>query len=137
MSPGEDDTQEQMSQRFKILNIIFLTAKLIYCFHSMSNPIIYNLMSSKFSRSYRKVLLCKSLSGSYSKPNYLKNNNHHAVADKLCFNRRVNRGDRPQSFYELKTNNSSMRKETTLLMTPAVSLNHSQTNEIRNNLVYD
>lgn len=79
---------------FKTLNIVYHTTKLIYFFHSMSNPIIYNLMSSKFSRSYRKVLLCKSLSG-YSLPNNQKIN--------VCFNK-LNKNNRPNSFYDFRNN---------------------------------
>lgn len=46
--------------KFKILNIIFLSSKLLYYLHGMSNPIIYNLMSTKFSRSFKNVIFCKN-----------------------------------------------------------------------------
>lgn len=45
--------------RFKIMNMIFLTTKFLYFLHGMSNPIIYNLMSTKFRHSFRNVILCK------------------------------------------------------------------------------
>lgn len=54
-------SHEQDMERFKIMNIIFLSTKLLFYLHTMSNPIIYNLMSSKFSQSFRNVILCKSL----------------------------------------------------------------------------
>jgi hypothetical protein len=47
--------------RFRIMNFIFLFTKFLYFLHGMSNPIIYNLMSTKFRRSFRDVVLCKSL----------------------------------------------------------------------------
>lgn len=93
---ASDDSQ------FKMLNIIFLTTKLIYCFHPMSNPIIYNLMSSKFSRSYRKVLLCKSLSGSYSMKEKQPNT-------KICF-KPMSRNRASGIYDELKSNNSSLKR---------------------------
>lgn len=54
-------SDEQSAHRFTILNLIFLSAKLLYFLHGMSNPIIYNLMSTKFNESFRKVILCKPL----------------------------------------------------------------------------
>lgn len=57
----EDVPEEQAAWRFHALNIVFLSAKLLFFLHGMSNPIIYNLMSSKFHQSFRKVILCKSL----------------------------------------------------------------------------
>lgn len=53
--------EEVASRRFFILNMIFLCTKLLYFLHGMSNPIIYNLMSTKFNESFRNVILCKSL----------------------------------------------------------------------------
>lgn len=53
--------QEVASRRFFVLNMIFLCTKLLYFLHGMSNPIIYNLMSTKFNESFRNVILCKSL----------------------------------------------------------------------------
>ena len=47
--------------RFKVMNAIFLFTKFLYFLHGMSNPIIYNLMSTKFNRSFRNVVLCKSI----------------------------------------------------------------------------
>jgi hypothetical protein len=60
---AEDDDEWSASQ-FKILNFIFLTVKLMYCLQGLSNPIIYNLMSSKFYRSFKSVIFCKSLNPS-------------------------------------------------------------------------
>lgn len=57
--------------RFKVMNTIFLFTKFLFFLHAMSNPIIYNLMSSKFSRSFRNVMLCKSIH-SYNKQKYLR-----------------------------------------------------------------
>lgn len=45
--------------KFKIINIIFLFTKLLYFLHGMSNPIIYNLMSTKFRKSFKKVIFCR------------------------------------------------------------------------------
>lgn len=57
--------------RFKVMNAIFLFTKFLFFLHGMSNPIIYNLMSSKFSRSFRNVILCKSIH-SNNKQKYLR-----------------------------------------------------------------
>ncbi|CAF1055440.1 unnamed protein product [Brachionus calyciflorus] len=55
----ESTTIEKDLIRFRIMNFIFLTTKFLYFLHGMSNPIIYNLMSTKFRRSFRKAVLCK------------------------------------------------------------------------------
>ena len=47
--------------RFKIINIIFLFTKLLYFLHGMSNPIIYNLMSTKFRKAFKKVIFCRTV----------------------------------------------------------------------------
>ena len=49
--------------KFKILNIIFLFTKLLYFLHGMSNPIIYNLMSTKFRKSFKRVIFCRIFLG--------------------------------------------------------------------------
>jgi len=46
-------------ENLEITHTIFLISKLLFYTHIMSNPIVYNLMSSKFSRSFRKILFCK------------------------------------------------------------------------------
>jgi hypothetical protein len=57
--------QEADPFKFKIIDIIFLSCKLLYFFHGMSNPIIYNLMSTKFRRSFKNAILCKALNNNY------------------------------------------------------------------------
>jgi hypothetical protein len=57
----EDQFDDPSASQFKILNFIFLTVKLMYCLQGLSNPIIYNLMSSKFYGSFKSVILCKPL----------------------------------------------------------------------------
>jgi hypothetical protein len=47
-------------ENLEITHSVFLFSKLLFYTHIMSNPIVYNLMSSKFSRSFRKVLFCKN-----------------------------------------------------------------------------
>lgn len=43
----------------EITHTVFLISKLLFYTHIMSNPIVYNLMSTKFSRSFKNVLFCK------------------------------------------------------------------------------
>lgn len=43
----------------EITHTVFLISKLLFYTHMMSNPIVYNLMSTKFNRSFKNVLLCK------------------------------------------------------------------------------
>lgn len=57
----ETTSTENDMIRFRIMNIIFLTTKFLYFLHGMSNPIIYNLMSSKFRHSFNNIVLCKNL----------------------------------------------------------------------------
>ena len=45
---------------FPFLNSVFMISKFLFFLHSLSNPIIYNLMSSKFSSSFKNVILCKN-----------------------------------------------------------------------------
>lgn len=54
-------SEEKAALRFQLLNIVFLSTKFLFFLHGMSNPIIYNLMSTKFNQSFRKVILCQSL----------------------------------------------------------------------------
>lgn len=63
----ESVSEEYDVMIFKRMNIIFLLSKLLYYLHSMSNPIIYNLMSTKFNRSFKNVIFCKPIN------NYKKN----------------------------------------------------------------
>jgi hypothetical protein len=68
--------------KFLIINSIFLSSKFLFFLHGMSNPIIYNLMSTKFRKSFRNVIMCKPLNNNYSyahkfffkTPNSNKNN---------------------------------------------------------------
>ena len=48
----------QSLESFSSFSILSHTFNLIYFLHCVSNPIIYNLMSTKFSRSFRNVVLC-------------------------------------------------------------------------------
>jgi hypothetical protein len=51
--------EEHDYNKFKIINIIFLSTKLLYFLHGMSNPLVYNLMSTKFRNSFKKVIFCR------------------------------------------------------------------------------
>lgn len=55
----ENTSAENDMIRFRIMNIIFLTTKFLYFLHGMSNPIIYNLMSTKFRHSFSNIVLCR------------------------------------------------------------------------------
>jgi hypothetical protein len=46
-------------ESLEVTHTIFLISKLLFYTHIMSNPIIYNLMSSKFSKAFKNVLFCK------------------------------------------------------------------------------
>lgn len=54
------ETDEDKHTKFKYLNALFLVSKMLYFLHGTSNPIIYNLMSTKFSKSFKSVIFCKS-----------------------------------------------------------------------------
>ncbi|CAF0929624.1 unnamed protein product [Brachionus calyciflorus] len=71
--------------RFKVLNTIFLITKFLYFLHGMSNPIIYNLMSTKFNRSFRNVVLCKPIS--LTNRDYYLRHVSFSIQSKMVFSR--------------------------------------------------
>lgn len=54
----------------EITHTIFLISKLLFYTHIMSNPIVYNLMSTKFSRSFKNVLFCKKFKCKFKKSKF-------------------------------------------------------------------
>ena len=63
-------------ESLEVTHTIFLISKLLFYTHIMSNPIIYNLMSSKFSKAFKNVLFCKYFRCSKHRDNNNNNNNN-------------------------------------------------------------
>jgi len=57
--------EEQSFETFYFFNLLSHIVTLIYFLHSVSNPIIYNLLSSKFRKAFMSVSKFKNISSLY------------------------------------------------------------------------